>query len=463
MFSTHIYIRLFLQLLGILVVAGGGLVGIFSGKAIILGSFGVLGALILLGMLVSYLNTSNRRVLRFLEAVQDNESMFFFPENRESKEQRRLYDAFNQINVRITTAKMESRKQEHFYLALLEHIPNGIISWDDAGKIRIINDAALQLLDCSYLRHTDQLKERLPDWERILQEASTTGTSLLKIHQPQYIRQLSVSYKRIVQKGENISILTLKDIGRELSEKETESWDKLTHILTHEIMNSIAPIVSLSGTLLSYYQNKGLPKNKNEITDLTIQRTIRGLNTVKSQGQSLMHFTDSYRRLSYLQPPTLRRFSLNHLVDNLQWLLHTDIDKQGVVFSVSFTPAEIVLDADEELLSQVLLNLIKNAMQSLEEMEHGCIRLDISQSHTETSLVVTDNGPGIPQEILEDIFVPFFTTKSSGSGIGLSLSRQIIRMHGGDLRVSSHPYTATRFTITLHASDILFGYNDPAS
>lgn len=452
MFNTRIYTRLFFQLLGILIVAGVGLAGIFSEKAIILGSFSVVGALILLGMLVNHLNTSNRRILRFLEAIQDNESMFFFPENTESKEQRRLYDSFNQINEQISAVKMESRKQEYFYRALLEHIPNGIISWDDSGKIRIINDAALQLLDCSYLRYTDQLKERLPDWERILEEASTTGTSLLKIHQAQYIRQLSVSYKRIVQKGENISILTLKDIGRELSEKETESWEKLTHVLTHEIMNSIAPIVSLSSTLLSYYQNKGQRKSKDEITDLTIQRTIRGLNTVKNQGQSLMHFTDSYRRLSYLQPPTPRRFSLNYLVGNLQWLLHTDIDKQGIVFSTSFTPVEIELDADEELLSQVLLNLIKNAMQSLEETKHGRISISISQSSTETSIAVADNGPGIPQEILEDIFVPFFTTKSSGSGIGLSLSRQIIRMHGGDLRVNSHPYIETQFTIRLPKS-----------
>lgn len=449
MFSARIYTHLFFQLLGILVVAGGGLAAIISGKAFILGSFGVLGALILLGMLVNYLNRSNRRILRFLEAVQDNDSMFFFPPSRESKDQRQLYDTFNQINARISAAKMESRKQEYFYLALLEHIPNGILSWDDSGKIRIINEAALQLLDCRFLQDMDQLKELLPDWERVLQEAKTTGTALLKIQQPQYVRPLSVSYKRIVQKGESISILTLKDIGRELSEKETESWDKLTHVLTHEIMNSIAPIVSLSGTLLSYYQHKGLPKSRNEITDQTIQRTIRGLHTVKSQGQNLMHFTDSYRRLSYLQPPTLCPFSLNHLVDTLQWLLHADLEKQSIAFPISFTPAEIELHADEKLLSQVLLNLIKNAMQALEEKEKGSIRLDVTQSHTETSIEVTDNGPGIPQEILEDIFVPFFTTKSTGSGIGLSLSRQIIRMHGGDLRVSSHPYAETRFTIIL--------------
>lgn len=241
-----------------------------------------------------------------------------------------------------------------------------------------------------------------------------------------------------------------KEFDRQLYRKEYEAWDKLMHVLTHEIMNSIAPIVSLSGTLLSYFQTKeAVVRSREEITDATLQKTIRGLNIVKTQGQSLMHFTDSYRQLSNLKSPTPKRFPLSLLIDNLIGLLQADLESQDIDISVEYPPGEVSLNADQELLSQVLLNLIKNAMQALEETENKRIEIRISRKPEEIRMEVSDNGPGIAPEMMENIFVPFFTTKAAGSGIGLSLSRQIIRMHGGQLLVSSVPYKNTCFTILL--------------
>lgn len=240
-----------------------------------------------------------------------------------------------------------------------------------------------------------------------------------------------------------------KAFDRELHCKEYESWDKLMHVLTHEIMNSIAPVVSLSGTLLSYFRTKDAPKSSGEITDATIRKTIRGLDTIKSQGQTLMHFTESYRQFAYLKQPEPEPFPLTYLLQNLQTLYLPDMQRQHIDFSLVLFQPEITVHADEKLLSQVLINLLKNAMQALEGQADGKIRMEVDTEKNQLLIRVTDNGPGVPSDLIEDIFVPFFTTKATGSGIGLSLSRQIIRMHGGELSVASLPYRETCFTVSL--------------
>lgn len=448
MFSIRVYIRILMYVTAVLATGALGLWLAVSGRAVILGVLGLVAALSLIAALVDYLNRSNRKVQRFLEALQDDEAMAFFPEKGRSREEGVLYMAFNRVNRQLAALKRENSRQAHFYEALIKQIPAGIVSWDDTGRVKVANEAALRLLSCDTLRSTARLEQVIPGFGRFLQEMARSGSGLLKVRRGQSVRSLSAAYRQIVQDGEAIHMLTLKDIGRELSEKETESWDKLTHVLTHEIMNSIAPIVSLSGTLLGYYGEGGGAGGTVEASERTIRKTVRGLQTIRSQGQSLMRFTESYRRLSYVQPPVVRLFSLNRLAENLQVLLQADLERGSIELTLHFLPALFSVEADEELLCQVLLNLLKNSMQALAEVDgRRQIRLEAVRSAEEVRIDVTDNGPGIAKDLLEDIFVPFFTTKPAGSGIGLSLSRQIIRMHGGDLTVVSEPYVQTRFTI----------------
>lgn len=450
MFSARMYIRILVYLAAILVMAGCGLKLVGSGRAIILGMVCLTAALGVAAALVAYLNSANRRIQRFIEALYDGEGMALFPEKGRSREERDLYVAFNRVNEQLSALKMESSRQVHFYRALIGQVPAGIVSWDGAGRIRVVNEAALHLLGRESLRSVEGLEQAIPGFVRYEKELKERGAALLKLPGARGMRSLSAAYRCIVQAEETIHMLTLKDIGRELSEKESESWEKLTHVLTHEIMNSIAPIVSLSGTLLSYYERGGVSCPAGEVDERMIRKTIRGLQTVRSQSRSLMRFTESYRRLSYLQPPVIRLFSFNRLVENLQVLLQADLERLSIGFTLLFTPKVLSVEADEELLSQVLLNLIRNAMQSLEEVPVGReIRLEAFRRAREVHIDVSDNGPGIAKELQEDIFVPFFTTKATGSGIGLSLSRRIIRMHGGDLTVSSEPFVRTRFTILL--------------
>ena len=346
MFSTRLYIHILLFVLLIVFTLGLGLAGIISRKAIILGTITILIAFGLIGRLVYYLNSYNRKMKFFFDSIEDNESMLYFPENIGSKEQRYLYASFNRV-----------------YTLMSEH-------------------------------------------------------------------------KKI-------------EFERKLHQKEYESWEKLMRVLTHEIMNSITPIVSLSETLLSYFQIKHVSKSTKDITELTIEKTIRGLETIKSQGQNLIYFTESYRQYSGLKQPEFKYFSLTDLIENIQILYQEILQQQQIRFSTDFFQPQIQIYADENMLSQVLINLLKNSIQALTEQSEREIHIKVYIQEMILFIKITDNGSGIPSNLLEDIFIPFFTTKKDGTGIGLSLSRQIIRMHGGELSVKSQPFHETSFIISL--------------
>ena len=276
------------------------------------------------------------------------------------------------------------------------------------------NSAALTLLGCQQIAQYDQLKP-------ILQEKEKK-------------ERLSLSQNQMKLQNETITILSIKDISNELNDKESESWNKLSHVLTHEIMNTIAPIISLSQTLSAYPDNS--------------EKTIRGLHIIQAQSERLLEFTESFRRLSYLPQPERKRFSLTALLQNLQELLSTDFQENQIHFTLTCQPEFIDMDGDENQLSQVLLNLLRNSIQALDGRTDGAIEI-YAYRDEHISIDVTDNGPGIPDELQEKIFIPFFTTKSEGTGIGLSLCRQIIRNHNGHLSILESRPGKTIFHIDI--------------
>lgn len=276
------------------------------------------------------------------------------------------------------------------------------------------NSAALTLLGCQKLAQYDQLKP-------ILQEKEKK-------------ERLSLSQNQMKLQNETITILSIKDISNELNDKESESWNKLSHVLTHEIMNTIAPIISLSQTLSAYPDNS--------------EKTLRGLHIIQAQSERLLEFTESFRRLSYLPQPERKRFSLTALLQNLQELLSTDFQENQIHFTLTCQPEFIDMDGDENQLSQVLLNLLRNSIQALDGRTDGAIEI-YAYRDEHISIDITDNGPGIPDELQEKIFIPFFTTKSEGTGIGLSLCRQIIRNHNGHLSILESRPGKTIFHIDI--------------
>lgn len=444
MFSKRIFYGILFQILLILLVAGCGAACILSQKAVVFGAVFLVCSVFQIQFLVSRLNRQNRRIALFFDAINDNEPTVYFPEHIANKEQQQLHIALNRINRLISETKHRNQGQEDFYKALLENTPDGVISWNENGRIILANRTAHELLNCPQLLHRSQLDAISPEFQTL--PANTHA--LIKIVSQEGERQLSVTAATMRLHGRTMALLAIQNINEALSEKETESWNRLTHILTHEIMNSIAPITSLSEMLSSYFDNNGTVQKQEEITDEVIQKTIKGLNIIQRRGNSLMHFTDAYRKLTCLPRPDIQTFTLRELTDHLSALLQPELQERRIRLNIRITPAALLVNADENLLSQVMINLLRNALQALSATDNGEIKIIASQNE-QTVIEVVDNGPGIPAAILENIFVPFFTTKPSGSGIGLSLSRQIIRLHKGQLQAASIPNRETRFTITL--------------
>lgn len=413
-FSRHIYWIILLHIVLILVTSGTGLWLIVSQRGFTIGTLLIICSLFQIGGLVKKLNSFNQKLRLFFDAIEDKDNMLYFPEHNVSKEQEKLNRSLNRINLLLSKTQSAYSKQEHFYRSLLEEVPSGVLAWDSSGKIIMANSAALSLLDCPQLSQYHQLK------------------SLLQAQDKK--SRLSLSQSQMKLQDETISILSIKDIGDELSDQESESWNKLSHVLTHEIMNTIAPIISLSQTLSTY-------------PDIN-EKAIRGLRIIQAQSERLLEFTESFRHLSYLPQPEKKLFSLTATLQNLQELLSGDCKENHITFTLTYQPESIDMNGDKNQLSQVLLNLLKNSMQALEGKTDGTISIHAWQDDR-ISIDITDNGPGILPELQEKVFIPFFTTKSEGTGIGLSLCKQIIRNHGGHLAIQESQPGKTVFHIDI--------------
>ena len=400
-FSRHIYWAILLRILLILATSGTGLWLIISQRGIIIGTLLIICSLFQIGGIVTYLNNINRKLRLFFDAIEDRDNTFSYPEQGISEEQQQLNRSLNRINALLAQTKMDYQKQEHFYRSLLEKVPNGIIAWNNSKKIIFVNNTALALLNIESLALYSQL-------ENILQNEKNR-------------KRLSLSQSQMKLQDETITLLSIQDIDDRLNENESESWSKLSHVLTHEIMNSVTPITSLSDTLLSMVEDKD-------------EEISHGLQTISTTGKGLLAFVESYRKFTRIPTPEPSLFYLKAFIERMVELARHQNPCDHITFHTKIDPADLILHADENLISQVVINLLKNAIQAIGDQPDGQIDILVYCNETEEVLIeIKNNGPVIPPEIAEHIFIPFFTTKEGGSGIGLSISRQIMRLSGGSL------------------------------
>jgi len=398
--------------------------------------------------LIGYLSSTNRKISYFLESVQNEDSMLSFPTNITDKPIREIYQGLNKVNSQIQQLKIEGRQQEQYFQTLLEHVATGIVTFNPKGFVLHANTAAKKMLGVDVLTHINQLERINHNLFQAIRNITPFEQKLVSVTTERGINQLSIKSTSFKAKDNELILLSIQDIRNELDEKELDSWMKLIRVLMHEIMNSIAPITSLSESLCQFFTIDGRPALPEEVTEATIQTTLRGLSVIKEQGNGLMLFVESYRKLTRLPKPDKKIFRIDELATRIK-VLYTSLENSEIIkLTVTVNPPDMEIFADENLISQVLINLTKNALQANEKNPEGKIQIIggfNSEHHPEIRVI--DNGPGIPDEILEQIFVPFFTTRENGSGIGLSLSRQIMRLHGGSLQVRSVPNKETVFSL----------------
>jgi two-component system nitrogen regulation sensor histidine kinase NtrY len=400
--------------------------------------------------LISYLNRTNRSVKYFFDSVRNDDSNLTFPVENQIESLKELHVSMNNVNNQIQQLKIENRQQEQYFQKILEHLATGIITYNHKGFIHHANSAAKRLLSTEVLTHLQQIERIDKKLFYTIKNLKPFERHLVAVNTKQGEIQLLLKSTSFGSNENELIILSIQDIKHELDEKEVDSWMRLIRVLMHEIMNSITPITSLSESLSNIYLSGDKHVQPEEVTEKTIATTLQGLNVIKEQGKGLLTFVDSYRKLTRIPKPEMKLFKVSELFSRVKILAGT-LDKEGkkdISFLINDPDLEIF--ADENLISLVLINLIKNAMEANENNPDCKIkviaRCDLND-HPE--ICVSDNGPGISKENLEEIFIPFFTTRENGSGIGLSISKQILGAHGGSLKARSIPNRDTVFCMSF--------------
>jgi two-component system nitrogen regulation sensor histidine kinase NtrY len=450
MFSKNIYFNIIFRVLLTVILSSCLGYFMFISQSLRLSIICFLLLIILTINLIYYLNRTNNKIRFFFDSVRNDDSNLSFPIETGNDSLNELYQSMNKVNYQIQQLKIENRQQEQYFRTLLEHLAAGIITYNDKGFILHANSSAKKLLSIDVLTHLQQIERKdqklfeaiksIKPYERRLIAVSSEGDEI----------QLSLKATSFKTNENELVILSIQDIKNELDEKEIESWMKLIRVLMHEIMNSITPITSLSESLSNIYSSEGKPVLPEQVNTKTIATTLQGLNVIKEQGKGLMSFVESYRKLTLVPEPVKKSFRVSDLMDRVQ-ILYDSLEKSDKTkLAISLSNPGLEIYADQNLISQVLINLLKNALEANEDNDSANVEITASEgfkNHPE--ICVIDNGPGISAENLDEIFVPFFTTRQSGSGIGLSISRQIMKVHGGNLKVRSVPNKETVFCLSF--------------
>lgn len=400
--------------------------------------------------LVKYLNQINIKIAYFFESLKNEDFTFRFPEETNPKSLKQLHKSLNEVNNLIRETQIKNRAQENYYQEILKQAKIGILTLNAKGHILFSNPTAKRLFNCSQLNHIRQLEKVDKKLFNLLTELNPFERKLFQLTNERETVQLLIKSTEVVLNNEILKLVTIQDINNELDEKETDSWMKLIRVLTHEIMNTIAPISSISESILSYYKNESGIIPVSQIDENHIKNTVKGLEVIKNQGNDLMSFVQSYRSVLNIPIPDKKIIDVNKLLEKVKILAIQEPDFDTVSFQIKNTSESLKIFADEKQITQVLINLSKNAIQSLHKREGGVIELISGiTTNNEKYIMVKDNGSGISKELIDQIFVPFFTTKPNGSGIGLSLSKQIMQIHGGRLKVHSVPFVETSFSLVF--------------
>ncbi len=400
--------------------------------------------------LISYTNHTNRKIAYFFDAIKNEDFTLRFPEKLSLKSLEELNHSLNMLNTMIQDIHIKKQIQEQYYQEIIKQSDIGIMTINKKGHILFANDKIEELLTYRPLNHIKQLTQVDSSLYELFSKLLPFERKLVQLSNEREKKQLALKSTSLILNKEELLLVVAQDIHQELDEKETDSWVRLIRVLTHEIMNTITPITSISESILKYY------KSENELVSLQdfnkdhIKNTVRGLEVIKEQGGDLMLFVESYRSFLNLPPPDKALVPAQKIMNKVKVLLEQESKNGSITIETIINPEEIELFIDEKQISQVLVNLGKNAAQSLGEQENGLIKITTGTNSKGVKYVeVWDNGPGISPELIDEIFVPFFTTKKSGTGIGLSLSRQIMHLHGGNLIAHSVQPEYTSFVLSF--------------
>lgn len=406
-------------------------------------------AIFQVGGLIRYVERTNRKLTQFLESIRHSDFSTSFSDRGLGSSFEGLNRAFNEVIREFRKNRAEKEEHYNYLLTVVQHVSIGIIAFRKDGKVDIINNAVKRLLKINNLKEIQDLDSVKPELPGLLLNMKAGDKQLIKLVVEDELQQLSVYATEFRMRGEEFLLVSLQNISSELEEKEIESWQKLIRVLTHEIMNSITPISSLASTV----QEMLLENNDNntrlrDLDEDDIDSVQQALSTISSRSQGLLTFVETYRNLTRIPRPNFRYFPVKELFDRAHSLLTPKMEKFGIQCNARVFPEDLMITADPDLIDQVVINLLLNAIDAVKDSVQPIISVTASfNTNGRISIDFADNGSGIKPDILDKIFMPFFTSKKEGSGIGLSLSRQIMHLHKGTITVKSKPNEGAVFSL----------------
>lgn len=391
-----------------------------------------------------YVDRTNNEISGFLNAILSDDYSNKYSDRKKGKSFNAMYDSFNAVNQKMNQYSQASESQYLYISTLVSQLQTGILSFDKSGRIGLINDAMKQLISVKNLIHLKDLEAINADLFQSFETINGGQSILLKTNLPAGKHHFSITASEFVLRGKYFKLISIQDIKGELEQAEMDAWQKLIRVLTHEIMNSIAPITSLSDSLLRL-----LKLHSENVDDIKLPEQLNsGLEAIKSRSDGLMKFTRDYRELTRIPLPKMREIDGKAFFQDVKNLFSATLDSH-ITLTLSLPESTFQLVADPDLMSQVILNLLKNAKEAIENSpsKSGAIEMAVTNGDS-TIITISDNGPGMSREVEEKMFIPFFTSKTNGSGIGLSLVKQVVKLHQGKVS-AARLEERTVFTIEI--------------
>jgi len=405
-------------------------------------AFLILLFLIQVILIIRYFNSTNRDLAKFLLYLQNGDTSIVYLKEKIEKTFSGLKLGFNKINKEFSKIKLEKEERQIFINNLADHVAVGIIVFNGKGVIEIINKSALKYLNIDTIRNINSLNNIHFNFSGFLYSLKPEKQKTLSLDTfDQFKHSIKLTYifrcSEFKVEDQLFKIVTFQDINKELEDKEVESWQKLTHVLRHEITNSITPIITTATTIRRYFKDNGKVRKVKDVHQEIIDDTVNCTNLIEERGNGLMKFISQYRQFTKLPIPDLKKVQLGSLVKNVLKLMEDELHSNNIGVKLHLQSI-VILDCDKKMIEQVIINILRNSIESfINDTKNKKIEINLLKGENSVQLNIQDTGSAIPKEIIEDIFIPFFSTKEKGSGIGLSLSRQIMKLHGGAISINS--------------------------
>lgn len=408
--------------------------------------------------LIRYVNNTNYSLVKFLDALKNEDFSVYFSPSKKGDSFVKMYDDFNLIIKLFKQNKIEKEAQFKYFQYILEHVNLGIVSIKkedlfgphSESEMLFLNKAACDILKQPQHKYWHRLANNIPWFVDEIKRIADGGKTLVDFGDENERKQLSLEVIEIQLLNVPYLIITFQDIRSEIEQKEIEAWHNVIKILAHEMLNSFTPVSSLASTMKAMTENeKGELLTLDQMDAEDVHDINMAASTIKKRSEGLLEFVKDYRTISNVPIPILTLINVKQFLASIELLMKPSIENANVALKILPIPANAKINADSKLIEQVLINLINNSIHALKGRDVPVIKIGCIVEPEKTVIVITDNGMGIEEKIMNQIFIPFYTTKKHGSGIGLSLSKNILKKHGGNLLVNSEVGKYTTFTLVF--------------